>query len=106
MKRPVMTDEWRERLIEAANKSGRSDRDISLAAGLGPSFMNELRRTDKVPTVKRVLMLAAELNVSLAAVFLGRDDISPQDEEMLALAHQVSPEEREALLTLWRARRP
>lgn len=106
LKWPAMTDDWKQRLIAAADKSGRSDRDISLAAGLGAGAMHELRHSDKEPRTKRVLALARELNVSLAYIFMGREDITPQDEELLALSHQISPEEREAILTLWRRRHP
>jgi transcriptional regulator with XRE-family HTH domain len=102
----MMADDWKQRLLDAVEKDGRSDRAISLAAGLGPSFVNELRRTEKEPGIQRVLKLAAELNVSLATLFLGREDITPQDEELLQLARQTSAEEREAILTLWRGKHP
>jgi hypothetical protein len=62
----VLMDDWVNRLLLAAEKDGRSDRAISLAAGLGPNFLNELRNLNKAPTVPKVVALANELNVSLS----------------------------------------
>ena len=94
--------QWRRKLLEAADRSGRSDRDISLCAGVNPSYLNEMRRMGKDPSVPRALALANELRVSIASLFLDRDDISAEDEELLALSHQSTAAEREAVLTLWR----
>lgn len=99
-----MMDGWKERLLEAVEKDGRSDRAISLAAGLGQNFVNQLRHNDKEPAVKHVLRLADELKVSLSALFLGRDT-TPEDEEFLALLRSTSAAERDGLLALLRARR-
>lgn len=107
--RPAMMDDWKRRLLDAAdkaNKEGRSDTEISLAAGLGRQALFELRSTDKEPRTKRVLALAKELNVSLIYLFMGREDITPEDEELLALSHQASPEERADMLAIWRRLHP
>lgn len=96
---------WRERLIAAVDADPRADRAISLAAGLGPNFVNELRNTSKEPGVKHVLKLAAELNVSLAHLFYG-DDTTAEDEEFLRLLRASSASEREHLLGLLRSRYP
>lgn len=94
---------WRERLLAAVDADGRSDRAISLAAKLGPNFVNELRNAQKEPGVKKVLQLANELNVSLSLLFLG-SETTPEDEEFLALFRSASDAEREGLLALLRAR--
>jgi len=99
-----MMEGWRERLIAAVDADPRSDRAISLAAGLGPNFVNELRRQDKEPGVKKVLKLARELNVSLTHLFLGRA-ATPEDDEFFELLGAASEAERESLLALLRARR-
>lgn len=102
-----MADDWRERLLAAVDEAiaqGRSDRDISLKAGLGPNFVNQLRNSETEPSVKNVLRLAAELRVSLSTLFLGRET-SPEDEESLSLLGAITPAEREGLLSLLRARR-
>lgn len=102
----MMATDWRERLLAAIKADGRSDRAISLAAGLGENFVSQLRNSETDPSTKRVLALAAVLNVSINQLFLGREDITPQDEELLNLLKTRSPEEQAALLTLWRGRHP
>lgn len=97
-------EDWRERLLAAVDADPRSDRAISLAAGLGPNFVNQLRNNETEPGIKKVLRLAAELKVSLAALFYG-DDITPDDEEFLRLLRAATAAERDGLLTFLRARR-
>ncbi len=98
-----MMPSWRERLLEAVEKDGRSDRAISLAANLGENFVNQLRYDDKDPKIKSVIALADELNVSLAQIFTGLD-ITPQDEEFWARYRAMPEAERAALLALLSAR--
>lgn len=95
-----MTDSWKERLLLAVKRDGRSARKISRAAGLGPNFVSQLRRADKEPSMENVLKLAAELKVSLAYVFMGRDDISAEDEQILDILRHKTLEERKAFLTV------
>lgn len=94
-------ESWRDRLLEAVDKDGRSDRAISLAAKLGPNFVNELRNSTKEPGVEKVLKLAAELKLSRSALFSGFD-LSVEDEELLALFLDLSPESRDSLTALAR----
>lgn len=100
-----MMPDWRERLIAAVDADPRSDRAISLAAKLGPNFVNELRNTEKEPGIKKVLKLANELGVSLAQLFLG-GDITPEDEEFLDLLRGSTEAERDGFLQVLRARQP
>ena len=73
-----MTQNWKSRLLQAVDDDPRSDRAISLAVGLGVNTVNELRNTDKSPSVDKVLKLAEELGLSLGYVFWGADsDTSP-----------------------------
>lgn len=98
-----MMQGWRERLIAAADADERSDRAISLDARLGPNFMNELRNTTKEPSVKKVLRLAATLNVSLSHLFLGADT-TPEDDEFLELLKNAPESDRKDILTILQAR--
>ncbi len=95
---------WRERLIAAADADPRSDRAISLAAKLGPNFVNELRNTGKEPGIKKVLKLADELGVSINHLFFG-GELTQEDEEFLDLLRGASALEREGFLAVLRARR-
>lgn len=97
--------DWRQRLLDAATKTGRSDRAISRAARLGPNALNEIRNTDKEPRVDRVLKLIEEIGVSRSHVFLGIE-LSPDVEEIIQLLEGASPAIRQGFATLLRERRP
>jgi hypothetical protein len=99
----VMNAGWRERLLAAVDADGRSDRQISLAAGLGPSFVNELRNQAKDPQVHNVSHLADELHVSLTTLLTGLN-ITSEEEEILRLLRSTSHAQREALIVLLGAR--
>ncbi len=99
----MMMPGWRDRLLEAVARDGRKDRAISLAAKLGPNFVNQLRHNDKDPKIKSLIKLCDELNVSLAQIFTGLD-VTPQDEEFWAIYRSMPEGERAALLALLSAR--
>ncbi len=97
-----MQDNWKQRLLRAIDADERSDRAISKAAGLGINFVNELKNTDKDPSVTKVLRLAKELNLSIAQVFLGFE-ISNDDEYLLSVLKNIPQEQKVALLTALQA---
>lgn len=92
---------WRGRLLQAVDKDGRSDRALSLAAGLNQNFVNELRNTDKEPSVEKVLKLIAVLNVSISHVFSGVE-MDGEDEELLQTFLELKPEGRQTVLGIAR----
>ncbi len=100
----TVSPDWRDRLLDAVDADPRSDRAISMAAGLGPNFVNELRNTDKEPGIKKVLKLAGELGVSLSKLFLG-GDLTPEDEEYFAELLKLTPDQRRAILVGLKVRR-
>lgn len=75
-----MENGWRDRLLAAIDEDERSDRAISLAAGLGPNFISQMRGTKaaapKKPNIEYVRKLAAVLNRDLSAI-IGPDDAEP-----------------------------
>lgn len=97
--------DWRQRLLDAAEKTGRSDRSISLAANLGPNALNEIRNTDKEPSVDRALKLIQAIGVSRSYVFLGVE-ITPEVEELVMLLGQASPAAQKGFAEFLRERQP
>lgn len=67
-----MKDGWRERLLAAIDADDRSDRAISLAAGLGPNFVSQMRGTKssapKKPNIDYVRKLALVLGKELSSI--------------------------------------
>lgn len=90
------------RLMNAIDADGRSDRAISLAAGLGENYVNQMRLYGKEPSIICAGKLADALNVSLAYVLLGTE-ITRRDEEFVQLLREVPPHGRQAVLQLLRS---
>lgn len=67
-----MKEDWRERLLAAIDADERSDRAISLAAGLGPNFVGQMRGSKtappKNPSIEHITKLARALNLPLASI--------------------------------------
>ncbi|AGB71839.1 MULTISPECIES: hypothetical protein [Rhizobium] len=97
-----MQENWKTRLLRAVDNDGRSDRAISLAAGLGVNFVNELRNTPKDPSIEKVLKLAVELHLSMTYLFLGRD-LSKDDEDLLSVLQSLPEDAKAGLLAALRA---
>jgi transcriptional regulator with XRE-family HTH domain len=96
----MMTEDWKERLIEAIKADGRSYRAISTAAGLGPNFVNQLLNYEKEPAAKHVIMLAKALNMSLSYLFVGNDEVTAEHEELFRLLQGSTPEGRALALQI------
>lgn len=88
---------WLDRLRDAVKADGRSLRDVSLSAGLGPNYLSELLGKDKEPGINKLERLCRELNVSLAYVLTGLQ-VTPEDEEKLALLAELPEEDAATVL--------
>ncbi|MBB6158921.1 transcriptional regulator [Bartonella doshiae] len=92
-------DGWRQRLNNALEKSGRSKRSVSLAAGKGAGYLHSILSEGKEPTIESLARICHEINISMNSILYG-EDASSEDKEFLALISNLSPEERQAILTL------
>lgn len=57
---------WRDRLKQRLTETGRSMRDVSLKAGLGPNFTYDILVKGREPSIQNLIAVASELNVSMA----------------------------------------
>ncbi|OPB30201.1 transcriptional regulator [Bartonella sp. WD12.1] len=94
-------DGWRHRLNEALIKSGRSKRSISLAAGKGAGYLHSILSEGKDPTIESLSDVCQTINVSMSYILYGENP-APEDREFIDLLAKISPEERQAILTLLR----
>lgn len=95
-----MTEAWEKRLREAiqdALDSGRSMRDISLAAKVGPNYVSQFMEKGSKPSVDKFLKLARELDVSPIYIIAGFH-MTRQTQELVEVFEELSPERRESLL--------
>lgn len=92
-------DAWRERLKDAADKSGRSLRSISLAAGCGPGYLHDILSTKKEPSIARLIKLCEAIGVSVTYVVLGIE-WTPTQEQLLLLMSGLSEKRKKLLLEM------
>ncbi|WP_026088141.1 helix-turn-helix transcriptional regulator [Bartonella rattaustraliani] len=92
---------WRQRLSEALEKSGRSKRSVSLAAGKGPGYLHSILSEGKDPTIESLARVCHEIDISVNYILYGQG-ASPEDKEFIELISKLSPQERQAILTLLR----
>jgi transcriptional regulator with XRE-family HTH domain len=101
----VMENEWRQRLISAIEADPRTPRAISMAAGLGPNFLNQMMARGTSPSTSAVVALSQALGISLTYLFTGAE-MTPEDEELLRLSGNLPEDRRQLLLAMarsWRA---
>jgi lambda repressor-like predicted transcriptional regulator len=96
-----METAWRQRLIDAIERDGRSLRAISKAADLGPNFLFQMIDRGTMPSAQAVVSLCQVLGISLTYVFTGAE-MTPQDEELLRLSAGLVGEQKELLVQLAR----
>lgn len=94
-------DGWRQRLKIALEKSGRSKRSISLAAGKGAGYLHSILAEGKDPTIESLSRICHEIDISMNYILYG-EGASLEDKEFIELISKLSPEERQAILTLLR----
>jgi transcriptional regulator with XRE-family HTH domain len=95
-------DDWRGRLQEILVSSGKSAREVSLAAGKGPGYVHSLLKEGKDPTIDNLLAICAVLNISISHLIHGIE-LSRETEEILTLL-EGSPNSREGILKILKDR--
>ena len=102
MSQPQIYDDWRVRLSQKIEESGKSMRAISLACGKAPGYVFSIMKEKKNPRAEALAEICAEVGTSVSYVLYGID-ISAEGEKFLKLFSQASPDMRAAILTLLRA---
>ncbi len=92
--------EWRARLEDAIEKSGRSKREISLAAGKGAGYVHSVLKEGKDPTIDNLIAICGVIGVSLTQILYGVQ-MSQETEEILSLI-ESNPNMRSGILQILR----
>ncbi|MGN7710788.1 helix-turn-helix domain-containing protein [Agrobacterium radiobacter] len=92
--------DWRARLQDALEASGKSAREVSLAAGKGPGYVHSILKEGKEPTVDNLISICEVLNVSLSQIIYGIE-MSAETAEILSLLEN-SPNARDGILKILR----
>lgn len=87
----LMKEQWRERLKAALEESGRSAREVSLAAGRAHGYVYSLINEDKDPTISNLAAVCKILNVSVPYILHGIN-VTPGQVDLLELLEGAAPE--------------
>lgn len=96
-------DGWKERLADGIKAKGKSQREVSLAAGKGPGYVNSLLKEGKDPTIENLLLVCEAADLSLIWVLFGFD-MDRETEEIVRELKRESPTGRSGLLQHLRER--
>lgn len=101
--RAMTYETWQSRLKAEIKAQKRSQREVSLAAGLGPGVVNSWLNDNegKDPMMDSLLKVCTVLNVSLPRILYGYE-ISGDTEEILRLLER-KPASRDAILQILRS---
>ncbi len=99
----MLKDAWRGRLAAALEQSGKSKREVSIAAGMGAGYVHSLLGEGKDPTVQNLIKVCEVIGVSLSFVLYGYE-LTAENEEILRLLKAATPGERKGLLQILRER--
>lgn len=94
----MVDTDWRKRLIDAIDKSGRSMREISLKARKGPGYLHSILKEGKDPTIDNLIDICGALNVSLSSIIQGVE-MTRESEEILRLL-EGDPDARSGILQI------
>lgn len=92
---------WRQRLIAAIENDERTPRAISLAAGLGPNYLNQMIERGTSPSIPALVSLCRALSLSLTYIFTGAE-MTPEQEELLRLSAELPDQQKDLLVDLAR----
>jgi len=94
-----MTDEtWKDRLLHAVERSGKSQQAIAIDAGLGRAYLYGVFKEGKVPTVENMIRICNAIGVSPAFIIFGWS-MNPKQQELLDLIAQ-HPDQIDNLIAL------
>lgn len=98
----MVDTDWKTRLDEALKNSGRSARDVSMSIGRAPGYIHSLSLNDRQPSVKNIVAICGELNVSVLWILYGID-MDDDTQELLKIFSQLPEEGRKSLLNTVRS---
>ena len=90
-KKSGMDKNWFTRLATAIEADTRSKRDISLAAKLGPNYVQQMLKNGKQPTVENLMSLLEVLGYAKMFFVLTGVEFDDEDEEFIRVAMSFPP---------------
>ncbi len=97
-----MKETWRTRLEAALKDAGKSKREVSLAADLGPGYVHSILAEGKEPTIENMLKVCAAVGAEPIWIIFGVP-ISKDADDLLKLWKTAAPETRQGILSILRS---
>lgn len=95
-----MDENWFPRLIAAIEADGRSKRQISVDAGFGVNYVQQMINDGKEPGAKHLQGLLKTLGSHRMFFILTGVDIRPEDKEFVQVALEAPPKVRDRMRDL------
>ena len=89
-------EDWRVRLAQKIEESGKSMRAISIAIGRAAGYVFSIMKEGKTPNAETLAKICAEIGTSVSYVLYGLD--------FIILFSKASPAERAVILALLRSK--
>lgn len=96
----MMENDWFTRLSALIEADGRDKKAISLKAGLGQNFLQQMLKDKKRPNIENFMKIIDVLGHTNAIYVLTGIKIDPRDLEFLNFFVTISEKKREAILEL------
>ncbi|SDX99225.1 hypothetical protein [Roseicitreum antarcticum] len=98
-----MNEAWLDRLLECVERDGRSMRAISIAAGNGPNWLQQVFKNKKDPGFNRLAKTLDILGTSATLYVISGTQMGDEDAELFQILLSVPPRVRAEALDLFRA---
>lgn len=100
-----MNEDWFDRFVTAIREDGREMRAISLAAGCGPNYVQQITKNGKRPGVDRFVRILNVLGSASTLYILTGLQMSEDDEAFFRLAASMDPKLKKEALRFFRSLR-
>lgn len=87
-----------DRLITAIQADGRDFKALSLAAGLGQNYVQQLVKDRKEPTLERLAAVLTVLGRASALYVITGVEMTAEDEQLLQVATTLSDEQKRSAI--------
>lgn len=98
-----MDDKWFERLLEAIERDERGMRALSLAAGFGPNYVQQMFTDRKKPRVDSLVRLLNTLGSADTLYIITGRQFTAQDQQLLEVASALEDDGKRKLIAAFAA---
>jgi transcriptional regulator with XRE-family HTH domain len=93
-----MDDKWFDRLLDAVRRDGRDMKAISLSAGLGENYVQQMLKDRKKPKINTLVRLLKALGRADTLYIITGAGFSDVDRQLLEVAGALDDEGKRALI--------